>query len=249
MSFEACASVVERGDPDRFLAVMAAPVDARRVLFPLYAFNVEISRAPWVTQEPLLAEMRLQWWVDALDEIQSGGPVRKHEVTDPLAELLTPQTAQMLQTCIEARRRDAHRQAFTKHEDLRAYVRDTAGMLQQVAVRTMECEAQEEKAQSVGNALGLANYLRAVPAFLERGMNPLPPMTTDEMTQLLQDHLAMLHSVRGAPKPVRIANLSAWRAKGILRRALKDQSAIVDGRLGGSEFKRRMGLLWHSLRI
>ncbi len=40
----ACAAIVQRGDPDRFMATMAAPVAARRVLFPLYALNVEIAR-------------------------------------------------------------------------------------------------------------------------------------------------------------------------------------------------------------
>ena len=71
----ACAALVQRADPDRFLAVMAAPVAARRVLFPLYAMNVEVSRAPWVTAEPMIAEMRLQWWRDALAEIAGGGAV------------------------------------------------------------------------------------------------------------------------------------------------------------------------------
>ena len=51
---------------------MAAPVEARRVLFPLYAFNVEVARAPWVTSEPMIGEMRLQWWRDALEEIARG---------------------------------------------------------------------------------------------------------------------------------------------------------------------------------
>ena len=55
----ACAELVQRADPDRFMAAMAAPVAARRVLFPLYALNVEIARAPWVTQEAMIAEMRL----------------------------------------------------------------------------------------------------------------------------------------------------------------------------------------------
>ena len=74
----ACAALVEKADPDRFRAAMAAPVAARAVLFPLYALNVEVTRAPWVTQEPMLAEMRLQWWRDALQEIADGGPVRRH---------------------------------------------------------------------------------------------------------------------------------------------------------------------------
>ena len=37
----ACADLVRRADPDRFLAAMASPVAARSALFPIYAFNVE----------------------------------------------------------------------------------------------------------------------------------------------------------------------------------------------------------------
>jgi phytoene/squalene synthetase len=85
MTLTACAALVERGDPDRFRAAMAAPPPARNVLFPLYAFNLEVARAPQVASEPLIGEMRLQWWRDALAEIAAGGPVRRHEVTTPLA--------------------------------------------------------------------------------------------------------------------------------------------------------------------
>ena len=46
----ACAELVARADPSRFRATMAAPVAARRVLFPIYAFNTEVARAPWVTR-------------------------------------------------------------------------------------------------------------------------------------------------------------------------------------------------------
>jgi phytoene/squalene synthetase len=64
---EACAALVERSDPDRFRVAMAAPPAAREVLFPLYAFNLEVARAPWATREPMLAEMRLQWWRDQVE--------------------------------------------------------------------------------------------------------------------------------------------------------------------------------------
>ena len=76
----ACARIVEKGDPARFKAVMAAPPKARDALFPLYAFNVEVARAPWVSAEPGIAEIRLHWWIDALGEIAAGGMVRRHEV-------------------------------------------------------------------------------------------------------------------------------------------------------------------------
>ena len=62
----ACARLLERGDAARFRAVMAAPAPLRPKLFAIFAFNLEVARAPWVTQEPMIAEMRLQWWQDAL---------------------------------------------------------------------------------------------------------------------------------------------------------------------------------------
>ena len=74
MSFDACAELVRRGDPDRFLSAMTAPPELRGRLMILYAFNLEVARAPWVASEPMLAEMRLQWWADAIAEIFEGRP-------------------------------------------------------------------------------------------------------------------------------------------------------------------------------
>jgi len=37
---KACAGLVERGDPERFRTVIAAPFAARPVMFTLYALNV-----------------------------------------------------------------------------------------------------------------------------------------------------------------------------------------------------------------
>ena len=61
MTVQACAEIVHAGDPDRFASAMTAPVADREVLFPLYAFNLEIAKAPWMTQEPIIAQMRLQF--------------------------------------------------------------------------------------------------------------------------------------------------------------------------------------------
>src|SRR6056297_4029883 len=108
----ACARIVERGDPDRFASAMAAPVAAREALFPLYAFNIEVSRATWVTAEPMIAGMRLQWWADALEEIAVGGTIRRHEVVTPLARVLDAEGAALLIGLVEARRRDTERAPF-----------------------------------------------------------------------------------------------------------------------------------------
>ncbi|NND19194.1 MAG: squalene/phytoene synthase family protein, partial [Silicimonas sp.] len=137
MSFQACADIVAKGDPDRFAAAMAAPVAARRVLFPLYAFNVEVSRAPWVTSEPMIGEMRLQWWRDALEEIGAARPVRRHEVTVPLAEVLHAPLASQLDELIAARRWDLYTDAFEDTAHFQDYLKKTGGRLMWVSAHLL----------------------------------------------------------------------------------------------------------------
>ena len=67
---------------------MAAPLEARTRLLPLYALNLEIARAPWLTEEPMIAEMRLQFWRDTVEEAALGKSARAHEVAQPLAALI-----------------------------------------------------------------------------------------------------------------------------------------------------------------
>ncbi|GIT92129.1 phytoene synthase [Jannaschia pagri] len=180
----ACAGLVQRGDPDRFRAAMAAPVEARAKLFPLYAFNLEVARAPWVTQEPLIAEMRLQWWRDALDEIASGGAVRRHEVVTPLAEAIDAEGARALDGLVSARRADIEKSAPASRAALRTYLEATAGTLLWVAGRAIG--APHDGLRAAGLAQGTAAFLRAVPDLIAKGHHALPH--GDQVTEML--HLA-----------------------------------------------------------
>ena len=108
---------------------MAAPPEARDKLFPVYAMNVEVSRAPWVTAEPMIAEMRLQWWRDALEEIATGGAVRKHEVTTPLARAMSAGMAAEMDEYVAARRWDIYRDPFEDEAHFDAYLDQTSGRL------------------------------------------------------------------------------------------------------------------------
>ena len=80
----ACGRQVRRYDNDRYLTALFASGDRREALFALAAFNLEIAKIAEVVSEPMLGEMRLQWWREAIDEI-AAGHARKHEVVEPLA--------------------------------------------------------------------------------------------------------------------------------------------------------------------
>lgn len=243
MSVQACAELVRRGDPDRFLATMAAPPASRAVLFPIWAFNLEVARAPWVTAEPLIAQMRLQWWRDVLGEIAEGGMVRQHEVTLPLAHVLDPGAARMLDGLILARHHDIDGPPFADAAALDSYLADTSGQLLAVAARALGV-TDSAQARELGTAGGFASFLMAMPALIAAGRPPLSEAVSARTVDLAGQYLERFEKARKAqPAALKPAALTLWRCRAILRQARRDPAAAVEGRLGGSEFARRTSLL------
>ena len=62
---------MKHGDYDRYRVIMTLDPKLRPDLFVLLAANIEISRAPWVSSENLISEIRLRWWLEAIEEIES----------------------------------------------------------------------------------------------------------------------------------------------------------------------------------
>jgi phytoene/squalene synthetase len=245
MSIEACADLVRRGDPDRFLAVMAAPRAVRGRLFVLYAFNLEVARAPWVSAEPLIGRMRLAWWREVVANAASGA-ARAHEVAGPLHALIREASLppEVLDRLVAARERDAEGAPFGDRAAFEGYLEDTAGGLMWLAVRACG-GTQEAAARALGWAAGLAAYLAAVPALAARGRVPLVDDAPAALCALAGEGLARLDRAAGLRSP---AALAGWMARPVLRRVRADPAAVDGGRLGFSEFARRGRLLWCALR-
>ena len=235
MSLAACAGLVERADPDRFRAIMAAPVAARTVLFPVFAFNVEVSRAPWVTQEDMIAEMRLQWWRDALEEIAQGGPARRHEVVDALAVTLDASGARTLDRLVEARRWDCYRDAHPDDASLDAYLDATSGDLMWTAARLLGAD-KEAPVRDFAYAAGVAGWLRAVPELERQGRRPLvdgTPAGVRALAERAEGRRAAAVAARGqVPARAGAALLSGWRARPVLARVRREPGLVAAEALG-----------------
>lgn len=226
-----CARLVEQGDPNRFRTAMAAPVAVRAVLFPLYALNVEVSRAPWVTQEAMIAEMRLQWWRDALEEIVEGKEVRKHEVTTPLSQVLTPTMARRLDESVAARRWDIYRDAFEDDAHFDRYLDQTAGHLMWTGAEALGAAPEQEDAvRSVAMASGLVAFLRAVPQLESAGRIPLLDGTSKGVAVLAR-RIRMRLTMPRLPRAARPALWPALGAYGTLVQIERDPCIVADGRM------------------
>ena len=242
----ACAELVQMGDPDRFLAAMAAPVGARPVLFALYAFNLEVARAPWVTQEPMLAEMRLQWWRDAVAEIVAGNVPPKHPVTNALGGVMDADRAAELDKVIAVRYWDIYKDPFEDMAHFERYIDQSAGTLMWVGARMLG-PADEAVVRGFAYASGVANWLRAVPGLAARGRIPLLDGRPEGVQALARDALARLARARRARRAVSRAAapalLAGWQAEPVLTQALRDPGRVAAGALGQSGARRRLSLM------
>lgn len=242
----ACAGIVHRGDPERFLATMAAPVALREKLFPIYAFNVEVARAPWITQEAMIAEMRLQWWRDVLEEVRGDGAARRHEVATPLAGVLDGRACALLDDLVAARRWDIYRDPFEDMEHFRQHITHTSGNLLVCAGRAV-ADIPETVFADAGYAMGLANWLRAVPALERAGRIPLVEGTREAVRGVAEEGLDHLQRARAGqssvPRAARPVLLAAWQAQPVLSRAARNPGAVADGALNLSPLRSRLGLM------
>ncbi|MGV8952930.1 MAG: phytoene/squalene synthase family protein [Cypionkella sp.] len=238
MTEAACAALVERGDPDRFAAVMAAPVALRGRLFVLYAFNLEVARAPWVTKEAMIAEMRLQWWRDVVAEASP----RAHEVAGPLHLLIHDAglPVEVLDRMVAARRWDVYSDAFEDAADFDRYLEETSGGLMWLAAKACGApDRVEAAARGFGWAAGLANYLRAVPELEARGRLPLVDGRGDAVRELAVRGLEKIAAARVFRRDLGPAMWAGWQAGALLRRVQADPQIVARGAMGLSEFERR----------
>ena len=252
MSVETCAQIVRKSDPDRFFATMTAAPDQRAKLFAIYAFNVEVAHLPWVSGEPLIAEMRLQWWQDSIEAMFNEATVLQHEVITVLAQVVRecglnkPDFTEL----IAARRWDIYSDPFQDLADMQNYLKATSGNLMAIAGQALGIDPPAvEAARDYGAAAGLAGFLQAVPELTSRGRVPLPDAGSDFLRGLAKEALIRMDQARGnrALLPALPALLAGAQARPILKLVVKQPERVAAGRLGRSEFRRKGRLLVQSM--
>jgi hypothetical protein len=225
MSIQACANLVARADPERFAAAMSARPQARKKLLPIYAVAVEVARAPWMTKEPVIAEMRLQWWRDALESIQEGRP-RRHEVVESLANVLTEKGAEALDKMILARRWDIRKEGFDSKVALLNHVRDIAlGPLVAALDSLGDLPSDMKPVENLAKQVGLVRFLRGIAALIEL---KVPVWSNNEKINIYSGMCQEVISLPG-PKLTSPALIESANCKKVLQFVKRHPGAVEIG--------------------
>lgn len=165
-AIEACAAEVRRLDRDRYLCALFAPREARPALLALAALNLELARVREAVSEPLLGEIRLQWWRDAIAGIYAG-EAAAHPVALALADAVAGHglTRAHLDRLVDARALDLTDEPPADLAALEDYAEGTAASLVRLGCEALgvRATAAHAAARHVGIAWALVGLVRAVP--------------------------------------------------------------------------------------
>ena len=211
-----CEDLLRRDDRDRWLASLFVPGAFRPHLHALYAFSFEVARVREIVSEPLLGEIRFQWWRDALDakgEADAKGNPAGAALLDTIARFSLPKAP--LLELISARERDLYGDPVESVGALESYTEATCANLFRLAALILDGEevvAGLGVAGHAGIAYGVTGLLRALPWHCARGQVFVP-------VEILRAH--------GATQD----DLASGRASPAVLKALADLRALVRAHL------------------
>lgn len=180
------ANDVRRYDYDRWLSCLFAPKESRECLFAILAFNIEIARVRETVSEPLLGDIRLQWWRDALTGL-SGNISKSHPVVEALHAFnkTQPIDFNLMLEMVDMRAKDLDPAPIESTGDLLVYADATGGALHHLMYKALGGDDKSksiEAAVRCGRSYALTGILRAIPFHAQNGLVLMP-------TKALNDYL------------------------------------------------------------
>jgi phytoene synthase len=172
------ARLVRTHDRDRYQTALFAPAAAREALFALYAFNYEIARVRESVREPMLGQIRLQWWREAIAAAYEGAVPRRHEVVGPLTAAIRGSglSREHFARLIDTRERDLDDAPPATLAALEAYAEGSSAPLVRLALEALGAATPQTLAAAapIGIAYALTGLIRTMPLFARTGRSAIP---------------------------------------------------------------------------
>lgn len=163
-TFNTLFDMAKAHDYDRFLCALYGDKDLRPILITLIALNYELGKIRETVSEPMVGDIKLAWWREAIEGIFAG-KVRNQTILQSLDSINSKHglDEKLLLEMVEAREVDFEDSPMDNFEDLRSYALKTGGNLGKIAVTSLKgTELEQRAAYLIGGAWSLVGILRAV---------------------------------------------------------------------------------------
>jgi phytoene/squalene synthetase len=224
-------------EPDYFYAALLAPRDAQHDLIVLAAYVAETACISTSVQEPALAEIRVQWWRDALADAvvgtRSGNPV-----LDALADVVSRRGVGLHDASLplEAIDREIEGAPFQSDEDLRTFLDQGSGAVARMALKiTAPGAAMGDEASfaltQASQAIGAIRLARRLAELIRHGRCPFPPGSGD-----LDDSMSettVRQGVASAAQTLASFAIEQWAGarQGLYKASASQRAAVLPGTL------------------
>jgi phytoene synthase len=198
--YASCEDLLRRNGRDLWLASLFIPQEKRRHVHALYAFDLETARVPEAVSEPLLGEIRLQWWRSALEGVNEG-----EALANPVAAALLDTAARCglprhsLLKLIDVRQSGIYRETPKTQQEIEVYTEAACATLFRLAARILDREnetSSSRAARPAGIAYGLVGLMRDLPRHHARGSHVFLPAEVLEAGATAGENLAALARLR-----------------------------------------------------
>lgn len=261
-------------DYRRYLATLVIPARLRPAVQVVQAFAADVAAIRERVSEPAPGEIRLQWWIDALEGDQHGD-VRRNPLASALLDVLKANalpTGPLLRL-LAARRFDLYNDPMPDMAQFEGYAGETVSILYQYSAMILDGERAGEAADASGHlgvVQALAGHIRAFGFNAARGQIFLPlsvlnahgvseeqiyagvesdglRAALDHLSEIALDHAQKANSaVASLPRSLR----PAFAATGLVTRELNRPrpAASFSAEHSRSGFVELASLVWWSLR-
>ncbi len=175
---EAAANLVRQRNRERYWSTLFAPPEKRAALIALYALDAELAHIVLAAHEPMVAQIRLQWWRDAID-LAAPGNKTGNPVADALSAAILEYDLpkQRLIELADARVPEIFGDAPADIAGLRASLHATYGAVFELSASILGDggDLTGKAAEHAGLAYGLTQTLRTVALQAARRKLLLPP--------------------------------------------------------------------------
>lgn len=175
---EAVVKRLRRRDYASYLSVRMAPEAVREPLFWLQGFFHDVAQIALKVDEPLLGEIRLQWWRDAISKLARGERIG-HPVADGLQPVLEADDgllAQALTGIVDSYRFDVQKSPVPDMPGFYGLMDQRYGGLLRAGLLIGGHSRPETvlMATEAGMSIGVTEVIAQLPLVLNRQLQPLP---------------------------------------------------------------------------